>query len=75
MARRARTPKTKLSSNGQVVIPSKIREQMGIKPGTVFLVSHETGSIVLTPQATDSAKETTPVSDNSPADIAGESSS
>ncbi len=38
---------TKMSSNGQVVIPSGIRKDAGIKPSTQFLVFNEDGNILL----------------------------
>jgi len=44
-----KTPTAKLSSNGQIVIPNKIRAGMGLKPGAKFLVSENAGEIVLKP--------------------------
>ena len=38
---------TKLSENGQVVIPVEIRKDAGIKPSTKFLVFNEGGNILL----------------------------
>ncbi|MBU2633855.1 MAG: AbrB/MazE/SpoVT family DNA-binding domain-containing protein [Nanoarchaeota archaeon] len=38
---------TKLSQNGQVVIPSEIRRDAGLKPSTKFLVFNESGNILL----------------------------
>ena len=38
---------TKISENGQVVIPSEIRKDAGIKPSTKFLVFNEDGNIML----------------------------
>ncbi len=38
---------TKLSENGQVVIPAEIRKDAGIKPFTKFLVFNEGGNILL----------------------------
>jgi len=38
---------TKLSPNGQVVIPSEIRKEAGLKPSTKFLVFNEGGNILL----------------------------
>ena len=38
---------TKISQNGQVVIPSEIRKRAGIKPATRFLVLARGGYIVL----------------------------
>lgn len=38
---------TKISENGQVVIPSEIRKDAGIKPSTKFLVFNEGGNILL----------------------------
>lgn len=38
---------TKLSENGQVVIPAEIRKDAGIRPSTKFLVFNEGGNILL----------------------------
>jgi len=38
---------TKLSENGQVVIPAEIRRDAGLKPSTKFLVFNEGGNILL----------------------------
>jgi len=38
---------TKISQNGQVVIPSEIRKDAGIKPSTKFMVFNEDGNILL----------------------------
>lgn len=38
---------TKISENGQVVIPIEIRKDAGIKPSTKFLVFNEGGNILL----------------------------
>ncbi|MBU0460536.1 MAG: AbrB/MazE/SpoVT family DNA-binding domain-containing protein [Nanoarchaeota archaeon] len=38
---------TKISENGQVVIPAEIRKDAGIKPSTKFLVFNEGGNILL----------------------------
>jgi len=38
---------TKLSENGQVVIPAVIRKDAGIGPSTKFLVFNEGGNILL----------------------------
>ena len=38
---------TKLSPNGQVVIPSEIRKEAGLKPSTKFLVFNQGGNILL----------------------------
>lgn len=38
---------TKISQNGQVVIPSEIRRDAGIKPSTKFIVFNEGGNILL----------------------------
>jgi AbrB family looped-hinge helix DNA binding protein len=38
---------TKISQNGQVVIPSEIRKDAGIKPSTKFIVFNEDGNILL----------------------------
>ncbi len=38
---------TKISENGQVVIPSEIRKDAGIKPSTKFIVFNQDGNILL----------------------------
>jgi len=38
---------TKISENGQIVIPSEIRKDAGIKPSTKFIVFNEDGNIML----------------------------
>jgi AbrB family looped-hinge helix DNA binding protein len=38
---------TKISRNGQVVIPSEVRKDAGVKPSTQFLVFNEDGNIFL----------------------------
>lgn len=38
---------TKMSENGQVVIPSEIRKDAGIKPLTKFIIFNESGNIML----------------------------
>ena len=38
---------TKLSENGQVVIPAEIRKDADLKPSTKFLVFNEGGNILL----------------------------
>ena len=38
---------TKLSENGQVVIPAEIRKDAGLKKATKFLVFNEGGNILL----------------------------
>lgn len=38
---------TKMSENGQVVIPSEIRKDAGLKPSTQFLIFNEGGYILL----------------------------
>ncbi len=38
---------TKISQNGQIVIPSDIRKDAGIKPSTKFMVFNEDGNIML----------------------------
>jgi len=38
---------TKMSENGQVVIPAEIRKDAGIKPSTKFIVFNEGGNIML----------------------------
>ncbi|MBW2974948.1 AbrB/MazE/SpoVT family DNA-binding domain-containing protein [Candidatus Woesearchaeota archaeon] len=38
---------TKISRNGQVVIPSEVRKDAGVGPSTQFLVFNEDGNILL----------------------------
>ncbi len=38
---------TKMSPNGQVVIPSEIRKDAGLKPSAKFLVFNQGGNILL----------------------------
>jgi AbrB family looped-hinge helix DNA binding protein len=38
---------TRLSSKGQVVIPEAIREELGLEPGTQFVVVGQRGAIIL----------------------------
>ena len=38
---------TKISENGQVVIPAEIRKDANIKPATKFLVFNKGGNIIL----------------------------
>lgn len=38
---------TKMSANGQIVIPAEIRRDAGIKPSTKFIVFNEDGNIML----------------------------
>lgn len=40
----------KLSTKGQLVIPAKIREELGIEPGTRFAIHLINGRMVLDPQ-------------------------
>lgn len=48
---------TKLSPNGQVVIPANIRKEAGLKPATQFLVLNEGGNILLKQITTESIRE------------------
>jgi len=38
---------TKMSENGQIVIPSEIRRDANIKPSTQFLVFNQDGNVLL----------------------------
>jgi len=42
--------RTKLSTNGRVVLPRQFLKQLGLRPGAVLDVKLEGGSIVLTPK-------------------------
>ena len=46
----ARTATTRLSTKGQIVLPSPIRRQLGLRPGDELNTSVENGRIVLTPE-------------------------
>jgi AbrB family looped-hinge helix DNA binding protein len=43
---------TRLSTKGQIVLPGKIRERLGLKPGDPLDASIEDGRVVLTPRHT-----------------------
>jgi AbrB family looped-hinge helix DNA binding protein len=47
---------TKLSTKGQVVLPSRIRNKLGLRPGDPLDASVEGGRIVLTPRKRHSKK-------------------
>ena len=47
---------TKMSQNGQIVIPSGIRKEAGIGPSTQFLVFNDGGNILLKQIKKDSLK-------------------
>jgi AbrB family looped-hinge helix DNA binding protein len=40
----------RLSTKGQLVIPAKIREELGIEPGTQFEIRQLNGRLILEPQ-------------------------
>lgn len=48
---------TRISQNGQVVIPSEVRKDAGIKPSTQFLVFNEDGNILLKQIKKESLRE------------------
>lgn len=48
---------TKISQNGQVVIPSEIRKDANIKPSTKFIVFNEGGNIMLKQIKQEALKE------------------
>jgi AbrB family looped-hinge helix DNA binding protein len=48
---------TRMSQNGQVVIPSEIRRDSKIKPKTKFLIFNENGNILLKPIREEMLKE------------------
>jgi len=41
---------TKISTKGQVVLPSRLRERLGLRPGDALDVKLEGGAIVLRPR-------------------------
>ncbi len=45
--------KTSLSSRGQVVIPAKLRNKLGLKSGTKFVIYDWDGKLVLVPELDD----------------------
>ena len=48
---------TKISQNGQVVIPAEIRKDAGIVPSTKFIVFNEDGNIMLKQIKKETLKE------------------
>ena len=48
---------TKISQNGQIVIPSGVRKDAGIEPSTQFLVFNEDGNILLKQIKKESLRE------------------
>ena len=48
---------TKISQNGQVVIPSEVMKDAGVKPSTQFLVFNEGGNILLKQIRKESLKD------------------
>ena len=48
---------TRISQNGQVVIPSEVRKDAGLKPSTQFLVFNEDGNILLKQIRKESLRE------------------
>jgi AbrB family looped-hinge helix DNA binding protein len=42
--------KTKISSKGQLVLPSPVRERLGIRPGDAFEIDVQGDAIVLRPE-------------------------
>lgn len=48
---------TKLSPNGQIVIPSEIRKEAKLKPSTKFIVFNNNGNIFLKQIKAESLKE------------------
>jgi AbrB family looped-hinge helix DNA binding protein len=48
---------TKMSVNGQVVIPAEIRRDAGIKPSAKFIVFNEDGNIMLKQIKKEALKE------------------
>jgi AbrB family looped-hinge helix DNA binding protein len=48
---------TKMSENGQVVIPAEVRRDAGIKPSAKFLVFNENGNIMLKQIKKESLRE------------------
>lgn len=48
---------TKMSPNGQIVIPSDIRKEAKLKPSTKFLILNEGGNILLKQLNKESLKE------------------
>lgn len=48
---------TRLSSKGQIVIPEAIRNRLGLRPGTRFVVLGEDDTVVLKPIRVPSMRE------------------
>lgn len=48
---------TKISQNGQIVIPAEVRKDAGIKPSAKFIIFNEDGNIMLKQINKESLKE------------------
>lgn len=46
-------PVVRVSTKGQVVIPKKVREELGIEPGTYVSIQNTGTDIILTPLGSD----------------------
>ncbi len=42
----ARKMRAKVAERGQVTIPKRLRERLGVKPGTILEFSEETGRLI-----------------------------
>jgi len=49
-------PVTSLSTKGQIIIPKKIREALGLRPGAKFIIELEGDSVILKPVKVDVAQ-------------------
>lgn len=47
---------TRMSRNGQVVIPKEIRDRLGLQPGEALIASDVEGRIVLAPARSESLR-------------------
>lgn len=42
-----RTLSSTMDKNGRIVIPTEIREELGLKPGQLFIIESENGEIIV----------------------------
>lgn len=65
---------TKMSTKGQLIIPIRIREKLGLEPGDCFQVDEESGAIILTKLEEEKAKPGTEIGNASTKEVVSKSS-